>query len=414
MADGGTAELLPSSNRGVSHSGTDQLTHATASTLRTWAGIDWVAGSVDLLAMLEKSGRNLSGADRDGLTVHLAAYGPRPKGEHDEADEQGELVVGRARPFVPADLVVREVAEAAMSVLFEGSGLKLAHDANPGKFYAYRYMVLNVWDQPAGMIELGGCLTTRKGGRPSLRFELSGLGCAILENRADASADHAEPWCALRAKLEGIGCQLSRVDVAYDDFDGIRNLELARCMYAIGEFDYKFGGQMHRPKARGIEDYGSGEGSTFHVGHSTSEKQLRVYEKGKQLGDTESPWVRWEIQLRSSSRRKLTLSLLTEPLDYMRGAFACLDFVSKCMARLAVTREATKATVKSVLRHAKRMYGATFNALRKLSPDGDEFLALMDHLATDKQPGWAKTGRLGWQDVSALIAVPPQPESNNE
>src|SRR5690606_9225936 len=100
----------------------------------------------------------------------------------------------------------------------------LADDAAPGKFYAFRWMLTNHSGEPAGMLELGGCLTSRKNGRPSLRFELTGLGCAIVEGRGDASADHAQRWCALRAKLERVEAVLSRADIAFDDFDGKRNL----------------------------------------------------------------------------------------------------------------------------------------------------------------------------------------------
>lgn len=407
MADGGRSGL-PSSNRGVSRSGSDALAAAASSELRTWAGLDWIAGSLDLLELLELEGWDVDGKSGESLGAHLASFGPKPKPKTPEADANGELVVGKRHEFVAPGDVIDAIAREAFAHLFGDSGLCLARDAAPGKFYAFRYMVRNQADEPAGMIELGGSMTLRKNGRPSLRFELTGLGCGIVEGRGDASADHAQRWCALRAKLERVAGVLTRADIAFDDFDGTRGLDLARTMYQVGEFDYRFAGEMQRPKARGFDDYDSGDGSTFYVGHSSSEKQLRVYEKGKQLGDPDSPWVRWEVQLRSSSRRKLTLDVLTEPLAYARGAFDCLDFISRCVARLVVTREATKATVKSVLRHAKRMYGATFHRLAMLAPDRESVCAVLEHLAhgKDKPPGWARTGRLNWEDVLALIEIP--------
>src|SRR5690606_19625892 len=165
--------------------------------------------------------------------------------------------------FVPPPSIVQDIARAAFDHLFAGTGLVLSKEARGGKFYAFRWMVTNVFDEPAGMIEMGGSLTLRKGGRPSLRFELTGLGCAIFEERG-ASADHAERWCAFAAKLRRLRASLSRVDVAYDDFDGERSLEHARTLWEIGEFDYKFAGEMHRPKARSMLDHGSGKGSTFY------------------------------------------------------------------------------------------------------------------------------------------------------
>lgn len=410
MADGGLARL-PSSNRGVRRSGSGeaQLRNAAEVSSRTWAGLDWLAGSVDLWDLLGEAGwrrksANVNGemtelCSIDALATFLRAFGPKPKQETD-ANDQGELVTGRRAPFVPADDVVQSIVRAAFDYLFAGTGLVLATDAGPGSFYAYKFALTNVWGDFAGSIEVGGQLTQRKGGRPSLRFELTGLGCSMFEQRGDASADHAQRWCALRAKLERVGTMLTRVDTAFDDFDGVRNLALARCMYEVGEFDYSFGGERKRPKFKAFTS--SGDGDTFYVGHSSSEKQLRVYEKGKQLGDPDSPWVRWELQMRSSTRKRISLDVLDRPLEYMRGAFECLDFVATCVQRLVVTEEATKATVKSVMRHAKRMYGATLDQLMRLAPSQEDFLALMESMRRDKVPRWAKTGRLTWADVSGL------------
>lgn len=411
MADGSAMGGLPSSNRGVSRSGSGEaLRRAESSASRTWAGLDWLAGSVDLWDLLGESDWRGEFTTLDGLAAHLRAFGPKRK-QDTEADADGVLVTGRRYEFVPADEVINSIAQSAFAWLFADSGLVLAAEAGPGSFYAYKFLLHNVWGDVAGMIELGGELTQRKGGRPSLRFELTGLGCAMAEHRGDASADHAERWCALRAKLERVATMLTRIDIAFDDFDGKRDLALARCMYEVGEFDYTFAGERKRPQARGFDDYGSGKGCTFYVGHSSSEKQLRVYEKGRQLGDPDSPWVRWELQMRSSTRKRITLEVLTDPLAYMRGAFACLDFVASCMARLEVRGEVSKATAKSVLRHAKRMYGATFYMLRRLAPSPEDLDEVMAAMSTEKIPKWAKAGRLNWSDVPGLINRPDNEEN---
>lgn len=426
MADGGAPNRLPSANRGVRRSGSDEAVArwARESTDRTWGGLDWVAGSVDLGDLLDETrwwarAENLEGdfehvGDLEGLAAHLAAYGPRPKKET-EADENGELVAGKRAPFVEPDQVIRSIVQTAFLYLFEGTGLTLAADAGPGSFYAYKFALLNVWGEMAGMLELGGSLTVRKGGRPSLRFELTGLGCAMYEQRLDPGADHAQRWLALRAKLERVGALLTRIDVAFDDFDGKRNLALVRCMYEVGEFDYTFAGERKRPKYKAFE--ASDGGDTFYIGQSSSEKQLRVYEKGKKHGDPDSPWTRWELQLKSSSRKRVALAVLTDPLEYMRGAFACLDFVSSCMQRLEVQNAVSKATVKSVLRHARRMYGATLKQIRRLAPSDADFQSLIEEVLTvDKVPRWAKTGRLTWADVTGINQCPgpDEQEINDE
>jgi hypothetical protein len=50
-----------------------------------------------------------------------------------------------------------------------------------------------------------------------------------------------------------------------------------------------------------VDDYDSGDGKTFYVGDKKSEKQLRVYEKGREQGDRNSPRVRYEAQFRNSN-----------------------------------------------------------------------------------------------------------------
>ncbi|MDI9239858.1 replication initiation factor domain-containing protein [Lysobacter sp. LF1] len=400
------------------------LEHARTTSSRTWAGLDWLAGSVDLWSLIEEMdwrsrAPSIDGFETDvttfeGLAAHLRAYGPKRKRDDDHTAD-GELVVGKRNPFVPADGIVISLVQAAFCYFFAGTGLVLAAEAAPGSFYAYRFMLHNVFGDNAGMIEIGGELTQRKGGRPSLRFELTGLGCALYEQRGDACADHAQRWLALRAKLASIDTLLSRTDIAFDDFDGTRNLALARCMYELGEFDYRFAGERKRPEAKGFEDYGSGKGSTFYVGHSSSEKQLRVYEKGKKAGDPDSPWVRWEVQLKGSTRRRVSLDVLSDPMAYMRGAFACLDFVSSCVQRLVVANEVSKATLKSIKRHVKRMYGASLYQFVRLAPSAEALLDLIEMISTDKVPRWMKNaGRLTWADVSGIDQCPDSMENNDE
>ena len=56
-------------------------------------------------------------------------------------------------------------------------------------------------------------------------------------------------------------------------------------------------------------------------------KMLRIYEKGKQLGDSESPWVRVEAELRNKSR-VIPWDALTRPGSYLAGAYPCLAYLS--------------------------------------------------------------------------------------
>ncbi len=47
---------------------------------------------------------------------------------------------------------------------------------------------------------------------------------------------------------------------------------------------------------------------------------MRIYEKGKQLGDPESPWVRWELELHNTDR-EIPFDVLLQPGRYVAGAY---------------------------------------------------------------------------------------------
>ena len=60
---------------------------------------------------------------------------------------------------------------------------------------------------------------------------------------------------------------------------------------------------------------------------------MRVYEKGKQLGDTSSPWVRWELELHNRDRI-IPWDVLLEPGKYLAAAYPCMDWVSAGMMKI--------------------------------------------------------------------------------
>ena len=125
--------------------------------------------------------------------------------------------------------------------------------------------------------------------------------------------------------LEKTGARLTRLDCAVDDYDGrFLTIERVREWYAEGRFI----SNGRPPKATFISDEGSGGGCTFYVGHRRSGKVLRVYEKGKQLGDVTSPWVRVEVQL-GNKHRPLPWEALSRPADVLAGAYPALESVSQ-------------------------------------------------------------------------------------
>ncbi|HEY4557760.1 MAG TPA: replication initiation factor domain-containing protein [Enteractinococcus sp.] len=279
---------------------------------------------------------------------------------------------------------------------FAGLGLELGEAATGGRFYLYRIRISNAAGEFVGMIELGGENCRRSDGTYTARIELTGDGCKSL---TAASCGHAKRWLELRAKLESCGGRLTRVDVAADDLVGNYPIKLAQTWYSSGEFDNR--GQ--RPKAQFIDDYDSGDGKTLYIGGKKSEKQLRVYEKGREQGDRESPWVRYEAQFRASNRKELPLDLLRDPASYLLGAYPVLNFLHCVATRIEITKAAVSATWKSARRHLRRQYGATLNWIFRQCATADELRTVIASCTSQKLPAWA-TGdaAANWPEIAGI------------
>jgi phage replication initiation protein len=123
-----------------------------------------------------------------------------------------------------------------------------------------------------GLLAYGG--ESQKG---SIHVEINAQGCAAVVH-----------WEEIAEWGEKRNAVITRLDLAHDDFTGDEiTVGVGLDWYREGRFN-----QSGRPpKAKLIDDLGSGEGRTFYVGNRKSGKYLRIYEKGKQLGDPSSPWL---------------------------------------------------------------------------------------------------------------------------
>lgn len=193
--------------------------------------------------------------------------------------------------------------------------------------------------------------------RDTVYLSIPGTVCGALS---------AHKLAQMAVLLEGFGARLTRLDCAVDDYDGkYLTIDRMRQWYVDG----KFVSNGRPPKATFISDEGSGGGCTFYVGTRAGGKFLRVYEKGKQLGDKDSPWVRVEIQL-GNKLRILPWEALSRPADVMAGAYPALRAVSR--APLAVSMYYVKSRKK--LRKPGCLWMPTLSSLWRCS-------ALMFHSA---------------------------------
>lgn len=207
------------------------------------------------------------------------------------------------------------------------------------------------------------------GQRDTAMVSISGQGLAAAlpgwENRLHA-------W--LTSLPEGKRAKLTRIDVAHDLYDGEYTVDKAYEDYAEGgascsgrEPCCEHRGDWHKP---------NGSGRTFYISKRTNGKFARVYEKGKQLGDASSAWVRIEVEFKSVDRI-LPFDLLLRPGQYLAGAYPMFEFVSATQKRIETIKKSVEATYNSTCVWLKRQCGTALGFVREMHDTADEVMELL-------------------------------------
>ncbi|MFM2408769.1 MAG: hypothetical protein RL358_1511 [Pseudomonadota bacterium] len=215
-----------------------------------------------------------------------------------------------------------------------------------------------------GLIAYGG-----EKQRGTIHVELNATACA-----------HVVDWQIVQQWGETSGAKITRVDLAHDDLKAdIVSIAIARAWYDAGEFT----NSGRPPDAHLIDDMGSGKGKTLYIGARSNGKMLRVYEKGRQLGDVSSPWVRVELELRNKSRI-LPWDILTSPSTYLAGGYPCLAYLSTVQDKIRTITTSVQITLGSILRYLSTVGGKSINVL--LQANGGDAFALVNAIKRDGIP----------------------------
>ena len=176
-------------------------------------------------------------------------------------------------------------------------------------------------------------------------LEMSGASCACVAD-----------WAGFRDLIEGLPeARLTRVDVAVDLHHGEFTVDDCKGWYEGGLFAFR---QRRAPASALAGDWiGGREGRTLYVGKAKNGKSLRCYEKGKQLGDDESPWTRFEVQF-GNRDRVLPFDILTKPEVFFVGAYPALQKLFEFAGeRIATISKTSEISIGHLLKHAKLAYG---------------------------------------------------------
>lgn len=177
----------------------------------------------------------------------------------------------------------------------------------------------------------------------SVGFSLNGTGCSYFkpgwENRLETFLHSAD------------GAQISRVDLAHDDFNGDRFC-IEGVIHAYHHGFFNNGGRIPKIELRGNHIRPDGRGRTVYLG-SRENMLFRGYEKGKQLGDSDSNWFRCEVEIHHSLRL-IPFDILTSPGRYLAATYPFLNGISKQQCRLHTRKKVEDASfdkMKNWLRH---------------------------------------------------------------
>lgn len=212
----------------------------------------------------------------------------------------------------------------------------------PGYTHGYQIRALHRFEAVNfGVLAYGG---ESQRGRAMLEFSGSCCGCI-------------DDWVSFRSFFESLpGARLTRVDLAVDLFNGEFSVDDARTWHEAGEFNV--GGRSPSSALAGdwIDEK---EGRTLYIGKSKNGKGLRCYEKGKQLGDLLSNWVRFEVQF-GNRDRVLPFEMLTECDSYFIAAYPVLQRIADEGIEgepIKTVRTTAAVTITTILEAIKRTYG---------------------------------------------------------
>ncbi len=190
-----------------------------------------------------------------------------------------------------------------------------------------------------------------EGNLNSCYVSLSGQGCVGVD------------MAKLKKYIEVLPkCKITRIDLAHDDLEGLTGVLEYLDLYKAGAFA---SGRGSAPSARFIDDLGTGKGSTLYVGNKKNGKEACIYEKGRQLGDKHSKWVRVEGRL-TAVDRVVPFDAMINPSHFLAGLYEPFGVLSSIHARLVIIQKHSEIALAVILEHASIAYGRLFNYLKKI------------------------------------------------
>lgn len=164
---------------------------------------------------------------------------------------------------------------------------------------------------------------------------------------------------------------LTRIDMAFDDYEG-QYFPVRTMREKAKEGAFCRAGRPPKIELRGAweQDDPNNSGLTLYVGTRMSGKFTRIYEKGKQLGDESSPWVRAEVELHNSCYQ-LTLDMLLKPTQWFAAFYPVFESIQYVGDRqeLEYKERVVIGTLEHSIKWIKHQAGGHLAAIRQMYSD---------------------------------------------
>ena len=164
--------------------------------------------------------------------------------------------------------------------------------------------------------------------------------------------------------------KITRIDLAHDDIKGeyLNVYELDKLESAGG---FHCGGARSSVRHDGNWKYKdpNNQGLTLYIGNRASGKMMRAYEKGKQLGESNSKWTRVEVEYKSADRN-IPFDVLLNPSAYFMGAYPCFEtlFQFETSEKIKTKRKTVEVTLDHSFEVIKKQFGKYFAYFKKVLP----------------------------------------------
>jgi phage replication initiation protein len=259
---------------------------------------------------------------------------------------------------VTDDQVIAEVSKTCLHIF--GFGITRVRE-NGANFYQRSYEMADRDGQKFGLICHGGQ-------RNTVLVSISGEGCA-------AALDGWEIRLFEFLNGRASNARITRVDLAYDDYHGEDvSVDCLETVYDLGLFNC--GGRNPDIEQRGNWKNPNGKGRTLYVGNRTNGKFFRGYEKGKQLGDKSSAWVRLETEFKSVDR-VIPFDILLRAGEYLAAAYPALAWISERQERILTVQKTVEASYERTKNWLKSQCGSAINLMLQVEQNAETVLALI-------------------------------------